>query len=210
MAADAKAARDYTVCESCGAHNPVGVETCDACGGKRFAREWVRELRRVNRSFAVQVTDPHPLSEREEPVLTLYKWWPGGNAKFNIPDATQWQAVRRIVEIELAPFLGWSTPTEAAEAGKQATAADKKAEKDLAALTGQDPKALARIIKSLKLDAATPEELPRLGEAIADIAEVLAGMDEGRRQAIRRIIKKLPQEGEKTLRTPFVMKGPAA
>jgi hypothetical protein len=201
MAAPAsRPSRDYVLCEKCGVHNAIGIEVCSECGGKRFAREWVRELRRVNRSFSVQISDPHPLSERQDPVLTLYKWWPGGNAKFNIPDAAQWQAVRRIIETELAPFLGWATPTDTAKAAKKAVAADKKAEAELAALTGQDPKALARIIKSLKLTDATAEELPRIGEAIADIAEVLAGMDEGRREAIRQIIKKLPQEGEKALR----------
>jgi hypothetical protein len=154
----------------------------------------------VNRQFAVQVTDAHPLSESKNPVLTLYKWWPGGNASFNIPTAQQWEAVRRIVETELAPFLDWSTRAAAAKAAKQAAEADKQAQADLAALTGQDPKSLARIIKSLKLDAATPEELPRIGEAIADIAEVLVGMDEDRRRAIQRIIKKLPEQGEKALK----------
>jgi hypothetical protein len=38
-----------------------------------------------------------------------------------------------------------------------------------------------------------------LGEAIADIAEVLVGMDEGRRKAIQKIIAKLPEQGEKAL-----------
>jgi hypothetical protein len=50
----------------------------------------MQQLRRVNRQFAVQVTDPHPLSETSDPVRTLYKWWPGGNASFNIPNAAQW------------------------------------------------------------------------------------------------------------------------
>jgi DNA-directed RNA polymerase subunit RPC12/RpoP len=187
------------ICDRCGAINKATASECSSCGSKRFAREWVQQLRRVNRSFAVQVTDAHPLSESTDPVLTLYKWWPGGKASFNIPNAAQWEAVRRIVETELAPFLGWRTPEEAAKASKQAAKVDKQAQAELAARTGQDPKALARIIRSLKLADVAPEELPQLGEAIADIAEVLVGMDEGRRKAIQKIIAKLPEQGEKAL-----------
>jgi hypothetical protein len=160
----------------------------------------VQELRRVNRQFSVQVTDPHPLSESSDPVLSLYKWWPGGRRTFNIPQASQWDAVRRIIDTELGPYLGWSTDAEAAKAGKAANSEQKQAEAELAALAGQDLKAVGRIIESLKLAEVAPDELPQVGDAIADIAEVLGGIDEGRRNAIRKIIKQLPKEGEKALK----------
>lgn len=194
-----KAKRNYRVCDRCGAHNPLGAEEC-SCGSKRFAPEWVQELRRVNRQFSVQVTDPHPLSESSDPVLSLYKWWPGGRRTFNIPQASQWDAVRRIIDTELGPYLGWSTDAEAAKAGKAANSEQKQAEAELAALAGQDLKAVGRIIESLKLAEVAPDELPQVGDAIADIAEVLGGIDEGRRNAIRKIIKQLPKEGEKALK----------
>ena len=132
-------------------------------------------------------------------MLTLYKWWPGGKASFNIPNAQQWEAIRRIIDTELSPYLGWRSTDEAAKAKRKAAKEDKQVDADLIALTGQDPKALARIIKSLQLSDAPPEELPRLGEAIADIAEVLAGIDEGRREAIKAIIGKLPKQGAQAL-----------
>ena len=61
-------------------------------------------LRRVNRQFAVEVTDPHPLSTSKDPKLTLSKWWPGGRATFNINGKAQWDAVRQSVD-ELSPYL---------------------------------------------------------------------------------------------------------
>jgi ribosomal protein L40E len=199
-ASNAKAKQKQLVCDKCGALNGSRATACSTCGGTRFAPNWVQQLRRVNRSFAVQVTNPHPLSDSTDPVLTLYKWWPGGKATFNIPSAQQWETVRRIVETELAPFLGWSTPAATAKAAKQAAKEDKQAQVELAALTGQDPKAIGRIIGSLKLADASPEELPRVGEAIAEIAEALAGLDDDRLRAIRKVITKLPEQGEKALR----------
>jgi ribosomal protein L40E len=195
-----KAKQRQRVCDKCGALNGASATRCARCGGDRFAPDWVQQLRRVNKQFAVQVADPHPLSESTNPVLKLYKWWPGGKANFNIPTAQQWEAVKRIVETELAPFLGWSTAATAATAAKTAAKADQQTQAQLAALTGDDPKAIAQLIGNLKLADASPEELPRLGEAIAEIATVLVGMDEDRLRAIEKIIKKLPEQGEKALK----------
>lgn len=36
--------RSYVLCDKCGSHNPVGATGCSSCGGRGFAREWVREL----------------------------------------------------------------------------------------------------------------------------------------------------------------------
>ena len=61
------------ICNACGAANVATASACVKCGKTRFAPSWVRELRRINRSFAVQVTDPHPSAESNEPRLTLHK-----------------------------------------------------------------------------------------------------------------------------------------
>lgn len=186
------------VCNKCGALNAAKATACDQCGSTKFAPEWVRQLRRVSSAFAVQVCDPHPASENSDLVLTLYKSWPQPKS-FNIPSAAQWDAVRRIVETDLAPLLGWRTPAQAAKAAKQAAKLDKQTHADLAALAANDPKSIAKIIRSLKLDELPPEELPQLSEAIADIANRLVGLDERRRRAIQQIVRKLPEQGAKAL-----------
>jgi ribosomal protein L40E len=187
------------VCDSCGTLNAQTAESCSKCGGERFAPAWVRQLRRVNRSFAVQVTDPHPLAGGTDPRLTLYKWWPGGNAGFNINDAAQWAAVKTIVDIELAPFLGWKTAEEikrdAAARRKQTTTLDTRARE----LAGQDPALIVEILKNLKLDAISEDDLPRLGETIGAVAQIMLGVDENHRRAIKELVAKLPKQGAKAI-----------
>ena len=85
-----EAVQDDLICDKCGTHNKPGADRCTQCDSTRFAPEWVKELRRVNRSVAVQITTAHPSSESTSPKITLYKWWPGGKATFNIPTPQQW------------------------------------------------------------------------------------------------------------------------
>jgi ribosomal protein L40E len=187
------------VCDSCGAHNKLSATECKECGGKRFAPEWVEEMRRINRSFSVQVTRAHPLSGGDEPRLTLYKWWPGGRQNFNINTSDQWAEVKRIVELELGEFLGWKSADEikadAETEGKNA----RKAEQQIKGLASQDPKFVTQVLKDLKLDKVSEEDLPKLSEAIGDLAEILMGVDEAQRTAIQKLVKQLPKQGKKAI-----------
>jgi hypothetical protein len=194
-----KALKPSLVCDSCGALNAADAERCSACNGTRFAPGWVKQLRRVNRNFAVQVTTPDPAYGSPDPRLTLYKWWPGGNTSFNINDAAQWAAVKSIVDTELAPFLGWKT---ADEFEKDVAARRKEARKlksKTHELVGQDPALIVEILKNLRLDSITEDDLPRLGETIGSVAQIMLGVDENHRRAIRDLVAKLPEQGTKAI-----------
>lgn len=188
------------VCDACGTVNGPRATGCSKCGKTRFAPAWVRELRRINRSFAVQVTDPHPSAESDDPRLTLHKWWPGNNASFNINTAAQWEAVKTIVDADLAQFLGW----QSARAVKK----ELKARKDEAVeldgkireITAKNPRLLAEIVKGIKPEQVSDEDVPQLGEALGEIAQILLNVDESHRQAIRQLVKKLPKQRELALR----------
>lgn len=189
------------VCDACGAANPESAEECAECKGKRFAPSWVRHIRRVNRNFAVQVTDPHELSESKEPRLTLHKWWwPGGRANFNVNTAEQWETVKLIVDTDLAEHLGWKT--------KQAVRKEIKAQQEkrdslgaeARALVERDPRLLKEIVQGLRLERIDEEDLPKLGQALGDIARILIGVDESHRLAIRQLVERLPDEGESAIR----------
>lgn len=188
------------ICDACGAENASTATACTQCGGDRFAPSWVRQLRRINRSFAVQVTDPHPLAESEDPRLTLYKWWPGNKSTFNINSAAQWAAVKSIVDTDLAPYLGWKTTQavkkEIAAQQQKATALDREARE----LAERDPRLIAEILRGLKLDKIAEDDLPKLGETIGEVAQILLGVDESHRHAIQQLVKKLPAQGELAIR----------
>ena len=166
----------------------------------RFAPIWVRNLRRINRSFAVQVTDPHPSAKSEKPRLTLYKWWPGGRATFNINTDVQWSEVKRIVEVDLAPHLGWQTAEEIAATAAAEDATDERSKEQIVGLVRRDPKFIAQVLRELNLDTIEEDDLPKLGETIGDLAEILMGVSETQRGAIRKLIKQLPMQGEKAIR----------
>jgi len=104
-----KNAAKYLVCDYCGTHNPLNAEECTQCNGKRFAPDFIKELRRVNRAVSVQVSAPHPLSKSESDVISLYKWWPNGRASFNIPNASQWEKIKAFIDDDLAKIIGWPT-----------------------------------------------------------------------------------------------------
>jgi len=197
---DNKATAKQRVCDSCGTLNSPTATKCSQCGGSRWAPEWVKQLRRVNKSLSVQVADSHPLSKSDQPRLTLYKWWPGNRSTFNINTSDQWEAIKHIVDTELASFLGWNTPEEVAE---QLEAARKKSQRTAAnvdGVVGGNPGVVVELLKKVKFDAVAQEDLPQLGAAIADIAEILVGIDESHRSAIQQIVKKLPAEPELAIR----------
>jgi DNA-directed RNA polymerase subunit RPC12/RpoP len=198
------AATDDLVCERCGRHNPPESTECSECHSKRFAKPWVRELRRVNRAFSVQVTNPHPQSDSTDPPLTLYKWWPGNSASFNIPTQQQWERVKAIVDGELAPFLGWEIPPRVVDGPSGARTKPVKSTSisvtQLQSLANTEPLQFTRILKQIDFSKVTDNDVDQIAEALGEIAESLVGADEGLRRAIRTIVAQLPQQGEAAVR----------
>jgi ribosomal protein L40E len=186
------------ICEACGAENDPRASACSNCGKTRFAPKWVRQLKRINRSFAVQVTDSHPLSGDPHHVLTLYKWWPGGRASFNILTAAQWEAVQRAVD-ELAPFLKWRTRKELAKALEDRREGEASLDAALAKLGKDDPSVLEKLIGGLDFGAISPEDLSDVAGTLSSLAAVLVGADARMREAIERVVKKLPTQGAAAL-----------
>lgn len=178
----------------------AAATACSNCRKTRWAPSWVRELRRVNRSFAVQVTDPHPSAGSTDPRLTLHKWWPGANATFNINTAAQWEAVKTLVDTELARFLGWKTTTAVKQELRARDEAAVELDATIRGLAAKNPRLFTEIVKGIKPEQVSDEDLPQLGEAIGEIAQILLNVDESHRQAIRQLIKKLPKQRELALR----------
>lgn len=178
----------YVVCDSCGTHCSVDAEAC-TCGGTRFAPTFVRELRRVNRALSVQVKDPHSESENQNPVIALYKWWPGGKANFNILTPAQWEAIKQIIDEQLGPILGWVPSPVAQKRMKQTVATE-----DLVELSKQHPDRFAKLIQSLKVHIDMPEGEEN-EELYAAIADLISQFDRASIGRVTRIVKAMKDEG---------------
>lgn len=188
------------ICDKCGSENGPRVRECKACGSTRFAPGFVRQLRKVNRNFYVQVTEPPAEATDTNYRLTLYKWWPGNRSTFNINTNVQWESVKNIVDNELAPFLNWRTRASIQRDLGALARDSKKAEKSLATLAQSDPKLVTRILKGIDLKKISLGDPERIADALSEIANVYVNADVSLRQAIRDLVQKLPTQGEAAIR----------
>jgi hypothetical protein len=193
-----KSAGADQICDRCGAHNVARAGSCASCGGTRFAPAFVRELRRVNRAFAVQVVEPYDAAEDPRPRLSLYRGWPQPKS-FSIVSAEQWEAVKAIVDTELAPFLGWKSRRAVAQALKEQRERADELTDDVKEVIAQNPALIAQIVAGIDLERVTDEDIPQIGRALGEIARIFTDADYSLRLAIERVVKKLPSQGERAV-----------
>ncbi len=194
------AAARQLICDRCGILNPTGAPECSACGSERFAPQWVLHQRRINRQFAVQVTEPNRAFDNSGTArLTLSKWWPGGRATFHIPSADQWEQIKGIVDRDLAQYLHWQTQQAVQQTIAQGQKDARKATAGLQATAKANPTLITEILRGIKFDKITEDDVPQIGRAIGDIAGVLIDADDSMRRAIQRIVKQLPAQGSEAV-----------
>lgn len=184
----------YVVCDKCGVHNAADATVCSACGGKRFAPEWVREMRHVTRNFRVQVTNPSPEAETSEERITLYKWWPGGTASLNINTAAHWAAVKHIIDNELGPILGWKSKRAVSRELRELEAEAAGAGDNVASLLQQQPELISRIIEAIDPSEIAEEDAPAIAASLGQIASLFTTVDQKHREAITELVKNLPKQ----------------
>jgi len=97
------------VCAKCGHQNDPNAKECVKCKSKKFAPYFVVAKRPINRQVSVEITTSNPQYGDVRKRITLSKWWLGDNASFNIPTLKQWRAIKRIIDTDLSPLLGWET-----------------------------------------------------------------------------------------------------
>jgi hypothetical protein len=175
--------------------------SCGAtCSGTRFAPKFVRQLRKINRNFYVQVTEPPASAEDPADRLTLYKWWPGGRTNLNINTSDQWERLKEIVDSDLAPFLKWKTRRAISRELASISRDAEQAGKQLTAIAKNDPAFLSRILKEVDFKKVPAGEHEKLGEALSEIASIYVNAGEGLRRSIHGVVRRLPSEGESAIR----------
>lgn len=188
------------VCQRCGHENEPRARKCAKCEGKRFAPPFVKRLRPVTRNFFVQLTAP--LSEAPNPPdrVTLYKWWQGGRTNVHINTSEQWEKIKQIIDVDLAPFLGWRTKQRVTSELAGLARDTKRAQKKVVALAQGNPSIITGILRGIDFAKIAPADHEKLGDALTELAAIYTNASEGMRKSIQAIVKKLPDEGEQAVR----------
>jgi hypothetical protein len=128
-------------------------------------------------------------NRRTKTRLSLYKWWPGGKANFNILTPAQWEAIKQIIDKELGPVLGW-VPSQVAKTRMEQSIGTE----DLTQLSKQYPERFAKLVAALKLHIEMPsgEENEQLYAAIADL---ISQFDKASIARVTRIVNAMKDEG---------------
>lgn len=197
-AAKKKAAK-FKVCSKCSTENPIKAESCKSCGKKRFEPEWVKAHRPLNRQFSVQITSSNPQFGEVSERITLSKWWPGGRATFHFPKAGQWDQVKKIINEDLGPKLGWESAEKLVKSATEKGAKSHSGKKDIAKLARDHPDFLKELIAALDPDKLSKQDFDSIVETFGQISDVLTNANAGFREAYLAIVKKLPKQKQRAL-----------
>lgn len=188
--------RTSKICNRCGVENKPNAATCSSCGADKFAPAWVLAKRPINRQVSVEITKSNPQYGQAADRITLSKWWPGGNAKFHLPNVQQWERVRSIIDNELAPRLGWKTVQQAIATVAQAKNGDSK---KISRIFEERPDIVKKIIEAINPDALSKKDFESLGETLVEISSTVSSASAGFRDAFLSVVKKLPKQKQRAL-----------
>jgi hypothetical protein len=187
------------ICDKCGYPNEPGVQECVQCQSKRFAPNWVVAKRPINRQVSVDITMSNPQYGTSQKRITLSKWWPGGGASFNIPNATQWDAIQKIINEDLCTNMGWKSKKEQAAQIKERIKVDQEIDGTVKELVDQHPDLILKLVYSLDTEKLAQKDIDTIVEILSRLAEVISNGTAGFREACIAILQRLPKQGQKAL-----------
>jgi hypothetical protein len=152
----------------------------------------VRALRSVDRSFFVQVNEPHEESESTTPVLSFYRSRRGGYSTLSIYEQSHWERVKEIVDSEFLERLGWVPKQElAAVLGGNGKASNGSEAKTVLA---KDPRLLLTIAETLAASPLAELDLASLDDASERIATLAGKVEDARGVATRDAIEGVSED----------------
>lgn len=192
--AKASAYSDEKICQKCFAENISSAKVCVDCGGKKFAPAFIRKIEKVFGNTYAQVTLP---KESEEKRITLYKWWPGGRASFNINNQEQWEKIVEIIQTKLIPYLGWETKSEVV---KEIAAQGKDVStKQIRKLTKGHPELIRKVLQEIDVTKWEESSYSDIADILREISELLSKTDKGFRQAFIDVVHHLPKQAKRAV-----------
>lgn len=180
----------FKICQRCYTENKTTARKCSKCESDKFAPEYIKKTEKVNRNTFVQVTLPQDSEER----ITLYKWWPGGRASFNINNIEQWESIRNLIEVKLLPYLDWEPKERILAEIKQIEKEGKTTEKQIKDLTKGYPDLIRKVLKEVDFTKWEESNYEDFAEIINEITELLSKTDVGFREAFRQVVTNLPKQ----------------
>jgi len=187
------------ICSSCGFSNSPSALSCSKCHRSRFEPEWVKAKSPISRQFSVQVTTSNPAYGESQDRVTLSKWWPGGRATFHITKPGQWDEVKRIIDTQMAPILGWKTAENLLRDISSKDTDSAKKSKEVNALITDHPQILKEIVTRIDPKKLSAEDFESLTETLGQISDVVTTANAGFREAFLSVIKKLPSQPQRAL-----------
>ncbi len=188
--------KKYKICQSCTRENSLNTKEC-SCGSSKFAPEYVKKITKINRQFAVQVTEiaeKYKSKEAPNQRITFYKWWPGNRVTLNVNKAEEWNKIKTIIDTELGPFLGWKTKKEILQEIKSG-----EYEKGVKDLSKNYPEFVNKLIGGIDFSKIKETDLPQVANAISALVAALKNADENFVIATKKLIEELPKQGKRAI-----------
>jgi len=191
--------RKYKVCNKCGTENKISSTECIKCESKKFAPEYIRKLEPITRNTFVQATLPRDSKNQR---ITLYKWWPGGKASFNINTIEQWDKIKKAIETKLLPHLNWESKEIIVRKIQEIDGSNESTQREkeyIAKLTKNYPELVRKILKEVNLEDIEETNYDEFADIIKELADIVSKTDSGFRSAFRNVIKQLPKQKKKAI-----------
>ncbi|MBK8291560.1 MAG: hypothetical protein IPK96_12120 [Flammeovirgaceae bacterium] len=189
-----KSKDDFKLCQKCSAENKLTARVCVTCGNKKFAPEFIKKIEKVMGNTFAQVTIPQ---ESDEKRITLYKWWPGGKASFNINNQEQWEKIVEIIQSKLIPYLGWKTKNEIVK--ELTTKGNDVSVSQIKKLTKGYPELVRKVLQQLDVTKWEESSYSDIADILKEISELLSKTDAGFRQAFVDVAQHLPKQGARAV-----------
>jgi hypothetical protein len=85
------------------------------------------------------------------------------------PTVEQWERVKAVVDNDLAQFLGWQTRAAVKKAITQCQDETRELSGDLQTAAESNPALVAKILRGLKLDKITKDDVPEISRVLINL-----------------------------------------
>lgn len=186
--------RDYKICEQCEAHAPLASESCPKCNSKHFLPDFVHKRKAVTKNFSINIVEAY--DNPESKVLNFYKWFPGKRWTININKQADWERIKKIIDEELGPYIGWKTKTALDQilSGEVTTTQQTKISDVESAQ--KIPKFLLKVVGHINFKEIGKDSQKHVIDGLKTLVEIAIKYDKGFQATFNEVLKKLPKEGK--------------